>query len=1080
MKTFRIVVAFILTACPAPTPEPVTPPPPAVVTSFTVDPKMAASGGMVTLTWATTDAKRTTLEHVGVGPVTIDPAAASGTVQVAVTADSTFVLTAQGEGGTDSAVQSVKLLGGMGGFIFTATPATLQPGQSTTLLWSVPGESAVSIAPTGGAPLDLRGQAASGSITVTPASSTRYTLTAGARTATLDVTVAPTIIEFRAGPSPQPGTMFSLSWKTAGGARVVLRRDGTAAPIFTEMDPVRVAEGSFQDTVPMGLAADTVLTYRLELEQGAAKVESSAVVRIGGALQLLSFTAPRYVRVGFPFSVSWSTRGATQVQLEADDRPVYVAPNAAAAASGSATLAGIPAGTQRLRIVVRNDRGGFVSEERTVTAVGQPTFNSFTADTATIAAGGNPVVLSWNVTNARDIRITQAGVGLVHAATGVLDTGSVTVFPNRATSTFTLLASNGAGDSVTPMNVTVTVTTPAVLTFERPVPVGATGRVTGHTVVGGAELFGLPSVVKNAPGEQFIDISATGSPTNHSTDVTAGLNALGETFDTRIFGRRISARNISISPDGWFYFADTAFSGPATPVTVLADTQPLAVVPYYQDLFITVGIGEVFMRLDTVGADRRLIVQWNDVEDFNTDTSRITFQAQVYSSGKVVFAYQKATGLPAGFTPMHGIVNGSKDAVLAFASMPQPGDTLTFFGSSLLPQDVRIEDAPYVARVAVGAGYIEVEGDGRLLAGSFAITEVNPRPAVGLTNAEWIEVTNFSSSLIDLNGMTLDFGGGNTHVIGSSVQIAPNSVAILAQAADLGDPTAALNARYVYPATLAMSDTSGSVTLRVNGQPYSTASWSSPAAGVSVRSDRPVHGARYVTVGVPPNCSGAMTGTYGVQTGTPGAQHAQCVAFPYRLSQLPQSNFESIAATGVQIDPGSDSTISTVMLPNPIRYFGMSYSAITLSSNGVISTSAFTAATTTNKSGPTTSAPTGSIAPFWDDLTATAGMGVGCYRAERDPDMTPMTGDEYTIISWEGYRVGTGQNLNFQVKFFANGNIEYHFGQMGAGSSGLTHLGSGATTWLEDPTGRIALAVSVNAVAAGTRSNTAFRFTYVP
>src|SRR5205085_405873 len=57
MKTLSSALPFTLVlalaACPAATPDPIKPPPPATVTSFTVSTKtVASSGEMVTLTWA--------------------------------------------------------------------------------------------------------------------------------------------------------------------------------------------------------------------------------------------------------------------------------------------------------------------------------------------------------------------------------------------------------------------------------------------------------------------------------------------------------------------------------------------------------------------------------------------------------------------------------------------------------------------------------------------------------------------------------------------------------------------------------------------------------------------------------------------------------------------------------------------------------------------------------------------------------------------------------------------------------------------------------------------------------------------
>ena len=68
------------------------------------------AGTMVTVRWETQNARRVTLEHVGKGALSIDSSAAAGMIDVAINADSTFVLTAQGEGGTDNSGKVTNLL----------------------------------------------------------------------------------------------------------------------------------------------------------------------------------------------------------------------------------------------------------------------------------------------------------------------------------------------------------------------------------------------------------------------------------------------------------------------------------------------------------------------------------------------------------------------------------------------------------------------------------------------------------------------------------------------------------------------------------------------------------------------------------------------------------------------------------------------------------------------------------------------------------------------------------------------------------------------------------------------------------
>ncbi|MBK7864519.1 MAG: lamin tail domain-containing protein [Archangiaceae bacterium] len=791
MSANRIISSCIVAAalaCTPAKPDPVLPPPPAVVNSFTATPKtITGPGQMVTLAWDTSDANRVMLEQVGKGQLEIDGTKPNGSLQVTVNADTTFVLTAIGEGGTDSAVQGVTLVGGGEMLLFDATSKTLDPGATTTLVWNAPGADAVTIKDASGAALDLKGQVSSGSLTVAPGASTHYDLEAGARTARVDVVVLPAIFSFTTSPSVAPGQPLQLSWRTSGGTKLTLTREGVGTPLKVETDVALVKNGGFTDTVPMNLPADGVLSYRLVLEDGPNHVENSAIARVAGSLKITRFTVPAYVRVGAPYSVSWATAGANSLELLVDGQVVYVAPDPVLAASSSATLPALRAPSARVQLRVKNDRGGELTEQRDITTVGLPTFVSFSADKTTIASGGEAVMVSWNVVNARDVRITQSGAGTVYAATGALDTGAVAVYPNQPITVLTLTATNGAGDGVAPATVTVAVTSLATLTFDRLLPAGALANVTGHTVVGGAEVWGLPTVAKNAPGEAWVDIQSTGFLVNHVTDASSALTTLPEPVDTVLYGRRVSMGSISTSPNGWFFFSPTTFDGPNTNGPIGSTFPALAVVPYFKDLFSVTG-SEVYGRFDSVGSDRRFIIQWVDWEDRSYAGSRLSFQAQVFSSGKVVFAYGKLQGVTVADGAI-GVFNGSQNQAITATSAPVVGDTFTFFASpATLPTPLRIESAPYQAKVSVGGGFIQVFGDGRLQPGELAISEINPRPAAGVTNGEWVELTNFSNKTINLNGWTLSSGSA-THNIATDVMLPPNSVSVLAQATDLGDAT---------------------------------------------------------------------------------------------------------------------------------------------------------------------------------------------------------------------------------------------------------------------------------------------------
>jgi hypothetical protein len=195
---------------------------------------------------------------------------------------------------------------------FTATPATVQPGQSVTLNWSVTGATALSIAP---APGSVTGN----SVTVTPAATTTYTLTAtdsgGSATATTTVTVSavpvvavsisPASASLAAGATrPFTATVTGTSntavtWTATGGtvSSSGLYTAGAAAGSFT------VTATSVQDATKSASAA---ITITLPQPVGVSISPVSATLFPGGTQP---FTAT--VTNALNTAVTWSATGGT-------------------------------------------------------------------------------------------------------------------------------------------------------------------------------------------------------------------------------------------------------------------------------------------------------------------------------------------------------------------------------------------------------------------------------------------------------------------------------------------------------------------------------------------------------------------------------------------------------------------------------------------------------------------------------------------------------------------------------------------------------------------------------------------------
>ncbi len=150
------------------------------VSSCSANPTSISAGQSSSLSWTSLNADTVSIDP-GVGSVV-----KSGSVSVSPSQTTTYIVTATG-GGASASCSVTVTVGALPVIAsFTATPASISAGQSSTLQWSVQNSTSVSISSVGTV-------AASGTSNVTPAATTVYTLTAtnaaGSTTKTATVTV---------------------------------------------------------------------------------------------------------------------------------------------------------------------------------------------------------------------------------------------------------------------------------------------------------------------------------------------------------------------------------------------------------------------------------------------------------------------------------------------------------------------------------------------------------------------------------------------------------------------------------------------------------------------------------------------------------------------------------------------------------------------------------------------------------------------------------------------------------------------------------------------------------------------------
>jgi hypothetical protein len=400
---------------------------PAQCVSFTASPtSLPYGGGTVTLSWSTSNAQGVLID--GIGSVGVN-----GPRNVTVTSNTTFVLTAVGQGGTDTCTVSITVAPpppppppAATCDSFTASPTSLPYGGGTvTLAWNTTNATAVSITGVGNVNAD-------GSRSVAVTSNTTFTLTAsgagGNDTCTASVTVAPptptaSCDAFTASPTSLPagGGTVTLTWNTT---------NATSVSIDNGIGAVN-ADGSTSVTV----TTDTTFTLTAVGTGGNDTCTASVTVQPpqnAAACDAFSASPNSFTNgTGGQVTLTWNTTNATSVSIDNGVGTV--------AADGSTTVT-VSGDTTFTLTAVGAGGNDTCTAAVTVTSPGTLSCDSFSGSPSSLPRGGGTVTLSWNTTNADSVSIDN-GVGTV-AADG---STSVSVSDDI---TYTLTATRGT-ESVT-------------------------------------------------------------------------------------------------------------------------------------------------------------------------------------------------------------------------------------------------------------------------------------------------------------------------------------------------------------------------------------------------------------------------------------------------------------------------------------------------------------------------------------------------------------------------------------------------------------------------------------------------------
>lgn len=288
------------------------------IVGFTASKQTVAPNTSVTLSWEVANASGITIREMnGASDLTTSTMQTGTFNTAALTTNTTFILTANGQGGPKTSMVSVAVEGTPVVQTFAAMPQMIELGQSTTLSWNVTGAPAgTTITIRDGANNTLyTGPNATGTQMVTPTANVTYTLTAVTpemQTVTSNpvmVTVnrAARINAFTANPDTieYAGTS-ELRWDTTradGGIRI----EANGAVVHTSA----LATGAFTVT------ATRTTQFTLTAINPAGDATAMTTLNISAtAPRVVTFDAtPAIVRIGERVNLSWSVIAQSSVRL---------------------------------------------------------------------------------------------------------------------------------------------------------------------------------------------------------------------------------------------------------------------------------------------------------------------------------------------------------------------------------------------------------------------------------------------------------------------------------------------------------------------------------------------------------------------------------------------------------------------------------------------------------------------------------------------------------------------------------------------------------------------------------------------
>ncbi len=394
--------------------------------ALTADPATITAGQSATLTVASTNAVSAVIQP-GAHTVTLD-ASGAGSVSVSPPTTTTYTLTVTDANNATAVDTATVTVTDAPSATLTADPATITVGQSSTL--RVASTNAVSAVIQPGAHTVILDAAGAGSVSVSPSTTTEYTLTVtdannvtAVDTAAVTVTDAPTAA------------------LTADPMEIVAGQSSTLTVASTNAVSAVIQPGNLTVTLDaagagsVSVSPTTTTEYTLTVtDANSFTVTATAAVTVTDRPSAALTADPATITAGQSSTLRVASTNAVSAVIQPGDISVTLD------ASGAGSVSVSPTATTEYTLTV-TDANSFTAVATAVLTVTDRPTAALTADPATIAAGRSST-LRIASTNAVSAVIQPGNISVALDASGA---GSAIVSPTATTEyTLTVTDANGA------------------------------------------------------------------------------------------------------------------------------------------------------------------------------------------------------------------------------------------------------------------------------------------------------------------------------------------------------------------------------------------------------------------------------------------------------------------------------------------------------------------------------------------------------------------------------------------------------------------------------------------------------------